>query len=156
MILLLDIDGVMLPANSWRSPNILADNFVEFNPKAVKALNIILNENAFDIVLTTSHKFKYNLSQWLDIFSTRNINLSKIDRLPENVNHVDRKNEIINWFKSKTSSDDFIIIDDDKSLNDLPDFLKSRLIQTSASVGLTDELANEVLERLKKVNSGIV
>lgn len=150
MILLLEIDGVMLSANSWRSPNILADNFVEFNPKAVKALNIILNENAFDIVLTTSHKFKYNLSQWLDIFSTRNINLSKIDRLPENVNHVDKKNEIVNWFKSKTSSDDFIIIDDDKSLNDLPDFLKSRLIQTSASVGLTDELANEVLERLKK------
>lgn len=146
----------MVPANSWRSPDILTDNFAEFNPKAVKALNKILNENAFDIVLTTSHKFRYSLSQWLDIFSTRNINLSKIDRLPENVNYVDRKNEIVNWFKSKNSSDDFIIIDDDKSLNDLPDFLKSRLIQTSASIGLTDELANEVIERLKKVNNGIV
>ncbi|WP_209444194.1 HAD domain-containing protein [Pedobacter borealis] len=108
------------------------------------------------MVLTTSHKFKYSLSQWLNIFKARNIALSKIDRLPENINHVDRKNEIVNWFKSKTSSDDFIIIDDDKSLNDLPDFLKSRLIQKIASIGLTDELANEILERLKKVNSRIV
>ncbi len=44
MVLSLDIDGVMVSDNSWRSPNILADNFVEFNPKAVKALNMILNE----------------------------------------------------------------------------------------------------------------
>jgi len=36
MFLLLDIDGVMVPANSWRRPEILADGFVEFNPKQLK------------------------------------------------------------------------------------------------------------------------
>jgi len=85
MLLLLDIDGVMVPTNSWRRPEILADGFVEFNPKAVKALNKILYYHDFEIVLTTSHKFKYSLNQWLDIFRARNITLNKIDRLPENV-----------------------------------------------------------------------
>jgi ATP-dependent helicase/DNAse subunit B len=146
MLLLLDIDGVMIPANSWRRPEILADGFVEFNPKAIKALNKILKYNDFEIVLTTSHKFKYSLNQWLDIFRARNIILNKIDRLPENVDQLNRKNEILNWSKSKISNDEFIILDDDKSLNDLPELLKARLVQTSGSVGLTDHLADEVLE----------
>jgi len=146
MLLLLDIDGVMVPANSWRRPEILADGFVEFNPQAVNALNKILRHNDFDIVLTTSHKFKYSLHQWLDIFSSRNITLNKIDRLPENIDQLNRKNEILNWFKSTTRNREFIILDDDKSLNDLPELLKARLVQTSASVGLTDYIAEEVLE----------
>ncbi|WP_025144991.1 HAD domain-containing protein [Pedobacter jeongneungensis] len=150
MFLLLDIDGVMVPANSWRKPEILADGFAEFNPKAVKALNKILHHHNFEIVLTTSHKFKYSLNQWLDIFKTRDIILSKIDRLPDNIDLVNRKSEILNWFNSQDNNDDFIILDDDKSLNDLPPSLKQRLVQTSASVGLTDDLADEVLELAEK------
>jgi hypothetical protein len=93
------------------------------------------------------------LNQWLDIFKTRNISLSKIDRLPDNTNLVNRKSEILNWFKSHYNNEDFIILDDDKSLNDLPQSLKQRLIQTSASVGLTDYLADEVLELAEKSQS---
>jgi hypothetical protein len=146
MLLLLDIDGVMVPANSWRRPEILADGFVEFNPKAVKALNKILISNDFEIVLITSHRFKYSLNQWLDIFKTRNIILNKIGRLPENIDQFNRKNEILNWSKSTDNNVDFIILDDDKSLNGLPEFLKARLVQTNGSVGLTDYLADEVIE----------
>ncbi|MGN7989724.1 HAD domain-containing protein [Pedobacter sp. 22226] len=153
MLLLLDIDGVMVPANSWRRPEILADGFVEFDSKAVKALNKILHHKDFEIVLTTSHKFKYSLNQWLDIFKTRNINLNKISRLPENIDLTDRKNEILNWYKSQGNIYSLIILDDDKSLNDLPQSLKERLVQTSASVGLTDYLADEVLELAEKNHS---
>jgi hypothetical protein len=35
--------------------------------------------------------------------------------------------------------EDFVIIDDDKFLNELPDFLTKSLIQTSPYVGLTEE-----------------
>jgi hypothetical protein len=156
MLLLLDIDSVMVPANSWRRPEILADGFVEFNPKAVSALNKILRYNDFEIVLTISHKFKYTLNQWLDIFSTRNISLDQIARLPENIGQFNRKNEILNWFKSTTKNSEFIILDDDKSLNDLPELLKARLVQTSASVGLTDYLAEEVLELAGKGHNEFV
>jgi hypothetical protein len=42
-----------------------------------------------------------------------------------------------------------MIIDDDKSLNALPEFLKDKLIQTSASVGLTNYLAMEAINKFK-------
>ncbi|MGM9475572.1 HAD domain-containing protein [Pedobacter sp. GSP4] len=150
MLLLLDIDGVMVPANSWRRPEILADGFVEFSPQAVKALNKILQHHDFEIVLSTSHKFKYSLNQWLAIFNARNINLSSINRLPDNISLSNRKNEILNWFTSHHGNEDFIILDDDKSLNDLPPHLKDRLVQTSGSVGLTDYLADKVLTLAEK------
>ena len=145
MLLLLDIDGVMVPANSWRRPEILEDGFVEFSPKAIEALNKILKGHVFEIVLTTSHKFKYTLADWREIFNNRGVNVSTVKRLNDNTNNLNKKNEIINWFNTKADLDNFIILDDDKSLNDLPALIKSRLVQTSASVGLTQDIADEVI-----------
>lgn len=150
MLLYLDIDGVMVPANSWRRPEILEDGFPEFSPNAVRSLERIISHSSADIVLTTSHKHKYTLKEWDSIFKRRNINVNKITRLPKNINHLNRKDELIHWFTAKNLKDNFIIIDDDKSLNGLPKFLKDKLIQTSGSVGLTDFLAEEALNKMEK------
>ncbi|TXI85438.1 MAG: hypothetical protein E6Q37_06365, partial [Crocinitomicaceae bacterium] len=60
-------------------------------------------------------------------------------------NHLNRKDELLNWFNANNMEDDFFIIDDDKSLNELPEHLKKRLIQTSPSIGLTENLVDEAL-----------
>lgn len=151
MLLYLDIDGVMIPANSWRRLEILEDGFPEFSKKAIKAIDRIISKSNADIVLTTSHKSKYSLEEWKNIFKRRNINVNKLTRLPENINHLSRKDELLSWFTANNTDDNFIIIDDDKSLNALPDFLKNKLIQTSASVGLTDYLADEALEIIQNL-----
>lgn len=151
MLLYLDIDGVMIPANSWRRLEILEDGFPEFSVKAIKAIDRIISKSNADIVLTTSHKSKYSLEEWKNIFKRRNINVNKITRLPENINHLSRKDELLSWFTANNTDDNFIIIDDDKSLNALPNFLKDKLIQTSASVGLTDYLADEALEIIQNL-----
>ena len=151
MLLYLDIDGVMVPANPWRKLEILEDGFPEFSLKAVKALDRIISSSSADIVLTTSHKHTYTLKEWNTIFKRRNISVNNITRLPENTNHLNRKDELISWFTPKHLSEKFIIIDDDKSLNALPEYLKDRLIQTSASVGLTDYLAAEALDKIEKL-----
>jgi hypothetical protein len=52
---------------------------------------------------------------------------------------MNRKDEILSWFNSNNVPDNFIIIDDDKSLNALPEYLKRNLILTSSMVGLTFE-----------------
>ncbi|MFN3641007.1 MAG: HAD domain-containing protein [Flavobacterium sp.] len=149
MLLYLDIDGVMVPANSWRKPEILEDGFPEFSSNAVRSLDRIITSSSANIVLTTSHKYKYTLKEWNNIFKRRNINVNKITRLPKNSNNLNRKDELLHWFSTKNSNEKFIIIDDDKSLNGLPDFLKSKLIQTSCSVGLTESLADEALDKIK-------
>lgn len=156
MLLYLDIDGVMVPANSWRKPEILEDGFPEFSINAVKSLDKIISTSSADIVLTTSHKYKYTLKEWNNIFNRRNIKVNKITRLPKNVNHLNRKEELLNWFNPKRINEEFIIIDDDKSLNGLPDYLKNKLIQTSGSVGLTDYLAEEALDIINNLEYKLV
>jgi len=153
MLIYLDIDGVMVPANSWRKLEILADSFPDFSKLATKSLNRIIATANATIVLTTSHKHHYTLEEWKEIFKVRGIPVVEMHRLPENTSQSNRKDELLSWFDSYELTGNFIIIDDDKSLNALPDFYKNRLIQTSASVGLTEHLADEALELIARLKS---
>jgi hypothetical protein len=139
MLIFLDIDGVMVPAKSWQRPDILEDGFVDFSSKAVRVLQDILAQNAITtIILTTSHKSRFSLSQWKIIFERRGLNVNKLESLNDNTDFQSRKVEILNWFDSNDVQEDFIIIDDDKSLNDLPKFYKDRLVLTSSLIGLNE------------------
>lgn len=138
MLLFLDIDGVMVPAKGWKSPEFLQDGFPAFSSKATRALQRIISEEV-TVMLTTSHKSKFCIEEWKSIFANRGISIDKIKSLPENLNNLSRKDEIIAWFSLNNSNEDFIIIDDDKSLNDLPSYLKGNLVQTSPYIGLTEE-----------------
>lgn len=151
MLIFLDIDGVMVPAKSWKRSEILEDGFPEFSVKAIEVLTKIISKSSAGLVLTTSHKSKYSISEWQAIFKRRNISVKSITRLPENIDFLSRKDELLQWFKTHKVAGDFILIDDDKSLNSLPDHLKARLILTSASVGLTDYEAIEALKVIKKL-----
>jgi hypothetical protein len=136
MLIFLDIDGVVVPAKSWETPTLLDDGFYEFTPSSIRVLQSISSDDT-TIILTTSHKSRYTTNQWVDIFKTRGINI-KIERL-DDIKNLSRKEEIVNWFNTNTTNDKFVIIDDDKSLNDLPPFLKNNLVLTSSLIGLTDE-----------------
>jgi hypothetical protein len=143
MLVFLDIDGVMVPAKGWKAPELLQDGFSMFSNKATSALRNLIAEDD-TIILTTSHKSNYTVDEWIDIFSTRGINIKNVECLPTNLNHLSRKDEIMNWFSTNTPSEDFIIIDDDKSLNDLPSSLKEYLVQPFSHIGLTEELLQNV------------
>jgi len=145
MLILLDIDGVMVPANSWKKPEFLADGFPVFNSKSVKALQKIIAETDASLLLTSSHKSKYDISQWYNIFKSRGI-----DRLASNSLASSRTEEIMNWYMDKhIPNEGFVIIDDDKLLNGLPGDIKNNLVLTSPSVGLTEELAEDAISILK-------
>ena len=64
--------------------------------------------------------------------------------LDDNINCKSRKDEILNWFNLNGVSEKFIIIDDDKSLNDLPSYLKDKLVLTSSLIGLTENHLDEI------------
>lgn len=139
MLIFLDIDGVMVPAKSWQRPEILEDGFVAFSSKAVQVLKEVLSQNTNAcIMLTTSHKSRFSHSEWIEIFQRRGLNVNQLNSLVENTELLSRKEEILNWFNTNEIQEDFIIIDDDKSLNDLPKFFKDRLVLTSSLVGLNE------------------
>jgi hypothetical protein len=151
MLILLDIDGVMVPANSWKKPEFHDDGFPVFSVKSVQALQKIISETNAKVLLTTSHKSKYSLPKWRNIFKSRGISAGGITLLTKNDENLNRKDEILNWYQSKHKSNEhFVIIDDDKLLNSLPDGIKDNLVLTSSSVGLTDELADHAISILKQ------
>jgi HAD domain in Swiss Army Knife RNA repair proteins len=150
MLFFLDIDGVMVPAKGWKSPELLNDGFPAFSSKATLVLQGLISEEV-TVILTTSHKSNFSIEEWKNIFRNRGINIEKIQSLPENINNLSRKDEIVNWFKiNNNAEENFVIIDDDKSLNELPDFLKANFIQTSPYIGLTEEHSEAIKSILRK------
>ncbi|MDI3318582.1 HAD domain-containing protein [Pinibacter soli] len=101
-------------------------------------------------MLTTSHKANYTIQEWKDIFSRRGIDVFNLKALPENINNVSRKDEIVSWVNLNPLSEEFIIIDDDRSLNELPGFLMENLIQTSPYIGLTEAHLENIKSLLSK------
>ncbi|MEP7198005.1 MAG: HAD domain-containing protein [Saprospiraceae bacterium] len=148
MLVFLDIDGVMVPAKSWESPKLLNDGFLEFSERAVHVLQNIISDEV-TVILTTSHKSRFNVEEWKSIFNARGIYIKKLGKLDESLFGTSRKDEILNWFNLNVINEDFIIIDDDKSLNALPVTLKENLILTSSMVGLTEAHLDEIESRLK-------
>ena len=150
MLLLLDIDGVMVQAASWKKVEIHPDGFYQFLPNAISNLKEIISETGASIVLTTSHKSTYSLDKWEEIFSNRGI-IAEIDKLEDNVNLLSRKDEILNWLSKNGESDDFVIIDDDKSLHDLPGNLKDKVVFTQPLIGLNKESALNAIDILNRI-----
>ncbi len=148
MLILLDIDGVMVPATSWKRPEFENDGFPRFSRKAITSLRKIISETGADILLTTSHKSNYYIDEWRNIFFNRGVRNVKISKLNKNSSRLNRRDEIMRWV-ANSNEKQFVIIDDDKSLNELPYKVKSRLVQTSATVGLNEELADSAIEILK-------
>jgi len=148
MLLFLDIDGVMVPAKNWKSPEVLNDGFPAFTSKATHALQRLIADGS-TIVLTTSHKANFSIEQWKDIFSKRGIAITDLKALPANAGNLSRKDEIVKWFSVNSNEMDFVIIDDDTSLRDLPAKLKERLVLTSPLIGLTDR-DREAVDAIKK------
>ena len=149
MLIFLDIDGVMVPAKSWERPELLDDGFPVFSSRATRVLQNIISDDA-TVMLTTSHKSTYTIDEWKTIFEKRNIRITNLKSLNKNIYNLSRKDEVLNWFNINEINEDFVIIDDDKSLNALPLFLKDNLILTSSLVGLTDQHLEEIKSILNR------
>jgi len=151
VLILLDIDGVMVPANSWKKPEFHEDGFPLFNSRATRALQRIISETGASLLLTTSHKSKRDFTEWQNIFKARGIETKPIHSLSSDSLCISRKDEILDWYAAEhIPGEEFVIIDDDKLLNDLPEDVKDNLVLTSPSIGLTEELADSAISILKK------
>lgn len=152
----LDIDGVMVHANPRKRVELNDDGFYKFNQTAVDVLNSVIDPNGEDeLILSTSHRFRFDIIQWLGIFQSRGINAKKISILDIPVKHkYTRKSEIIDWIvRCNLTADDIVIIDDDKSLNELPNNLKERLVLTNSYTGLNSSSDLKKILRQRKTNS---
>ena len=109
-----------------------------FLQNIAKQLNLLLELGDYkdELILTTTHRFKYTLQEWIVLFRSRGIKVNSLERIETDLNSFPtRRDEIIDWI-SHHNIEEYLIIDDDKSLNTLSDKMKSNLILTDSYFGL--------------------
>lgn len=154
MHLILDLDGVLITNPSWKADRIHSDGYSEFNEYSVENLNRLLTLAEFDIWLSSTRRTMKTITEFNLIFKNRGIKSQISGFLPEYENCKNRKEEILK-FVNENDISDFIIIDDDKSLNGLESRIKNRLILTELTKGLNSEKLKEATEKIKTVANNV-
>jgi len=131
MKILLDIDGVLVTTPIWRRADVLADGFLKFDDNAARNLANIISATNASIVLTTTHRINFSLEQWYILFEVRGISVSDIVKVnkKESIDLLgNRSEEIKMWVDQFGEAEDYVIIDDDLSINGLPNYIKNRAV----------------------------
>lgn len=152
--ILLDIDGVLVTTPAWRPVELLPDGFMQFNELDARNLNRIIELTDAEIILTTTHRITYSIEEWRRLLATRGIiatRISKINEVTALSQMGKRATEIEAWV-AKNSERNYVIIDDDPSINGLSGFIKDNFVQTKPMLGLDDEAAQKALGILRLGN----
>jgi len=148
-VLILDLDGVLITTPRWRADEIDSDGYSKFNTDCVTNLNNLLSNYDFEIWLSSTRRTVKNLVEFNQIFKNRNIIRPISGFLPEYLNCKSRKEEIVKFIEQFKLTD-FLIIDDDKSLNGLDEIYKQKLILTELQNGFNLKKFQLAIERIKK------
>ena len=148
-VLILDIDGVLITTPSWKSDEIENDGYSKFDSKCVANLNKLTSTIQCEIWLSSSRRKAKTLEEMNTIFSSRGIESDIVGFLPDYHLCRSRKEEITKFINEKNLFD-FLIIDDDKSLNNLDDKISDRLVLTEMMIGLSDEKLKKAIEIVTK------
>ena len=116
----------------------------DFNPTCVANLNELLERGDFDIWLSSSRRFSKEVAQWSVVFDNRGIAQPVVGVLPEYPDCANRAEEI-ERFVVHDAGKAFLVIDDDKSLDDLAPATTIRVVQTMFMSGFDASKLKEAL-----------
>lgn len=146
-VLFLDVDGVLNKCGRTEDPDMLEQD------KLLRLKRICAATNCRIVVSSTWRGYPRMMDKLCE--RLRDLNISIMDRTPclssQNRfsliwNGVIRGDEIAEWLNTtKTPVEKFVIVDDNSDMGGLID----HLVQTYSFTGLTDELADEIIDRLK-------
>jgi hypothetical protein len=158
VVVLLDIDGVLVTTPPWRAVESEADGFMKFNSSAAKNLARIFDETQAAVVLTSTHRINYSIEEWKAILNARGIvpsSIAKINDLAALDLMPARGLEIEAWVSKGGHKENYVILDDDLSINGLSDEIKSRFVQTSPLIGLNEEATLKALAVLYRNKASV-
>jgi hypothetical protein len=153
MVILLDIDGVLETSPSWRKPEIGPDGFMLFNKHSAENLADILLKTSASVILTSTHRIIFSITEWLNIFQLRGLKIKSLFKLNDTVSiseMKDRGSEIKEWVDNFGHGVNYVIIDDDSSINALPQYIKDRWVKIDPARGVDEEAKQKILGLLLK------
>lgn len=152
MKVLLDFDGVLITTPVWRAVEQHPDGFLKFDSRAEKNLIRLVSETNATIVLTTTHRIAYSNEKWKEIFNNRGIPVEVIEKVNAKLTlseMKDRGKEIKEWIDHFGVNQNFVIIDDDLSINALSPEIKRKWVMTKSMIGLDESCTEEAMEILR-------
>lgn len=138
-VIILDLDGVLITTPPWRRDELDIDNYSKFNEIAIANFNMLKNDLNFELWLISDRRRGKTLEQFNEIFKNRNIN-KQLDGMVPMYGYISRREEL-QKFISENKIENYIIIDDDSSLDELED--KDFWIKTKSLTGFGKEELNE-------------
>ncbi len=138
-IILLDLDGVLITTVPWESDKMHEDGYSDFNPICVTNLNRIIKDTGYDIVLSSARRTGVERIVMNGYFRNRGVDKLIKDYVPDyNIKGEKRLNrrEEIERFLEEHQPENYLIIDDDKSLSEASEEIQSNWIQTYLMTGL--------------------
>ncbi|KXX71161.1 HAD domain-containing protein [Flammeovirga sp. SJP92] len=147
--LILDLDGVLITTPMWKADEIDADGYSKFNANCVTNLNKLLSVFECDIILSSTRRTVKKLDEFNEIFKYRQINCPIKSFLPI-YDHCKNRKEEIEQYINESDIVDFLIIDDDKSLNSLNPSIQNKLVRTELIKGFNEEKLNEAIRIIKR------
>jgi hypothetical protein len=132
-ILFLDHDGVICLPDNWGSRFKKNAKFDDFDKKAIKVLNQIIDETNCEIVVSSDWRYKATLDQLQELYTERGIKTSPISVTympnlpPSSLLERQRAGEIDMWVtENLTDGDSWVVVDD----LDMRYFLKDNFVWT--------------------------
>jgi len=138
-VIILDLDGVLITTPSWRRDELESDGYSKFNSIAVDNFNELTDDLNFELWLISDRRRTKKNEELNQIFKNRNIK-KQIDGIVPIYGYISRKEEF-EKFIAENNFDNFILIDDDSSLEGLSD--KDSWIKTKPLIGFCEENLNE-------------
>lgn len=148
--IILDLDGVLITTPIWK-PDLVdeVDQYSKFDEQCIDNLNVLLSKCTCEIWLSSTRRTVKTLEEFNIIFKNRNIRSPICGFLPEYTDCKTRKEEIVKFIQDYEVTN-FLILDDDRSLNGLHIDVKKRLILTQYIKGFNLEklkLALEIIDQ---------
>ena len=143
--LILDLDGVLITTPPWKADKIDPDGYSKFNDDCIKNLNELLEKVEIEIWLSSTRRTVKTLDEFNNIFKNRKIRKSITGFVPVYENIKNRKEEV-ERFINERKLENYIILDDDKSLNELNFEMKKNLVLTELIKGFDQEKLNEAIK----------
>lgn len=151
-VVILDLDGVLITTPPWRQDELCEDGYARFKTDAVDNLNFLLSEADAELWLISGRRKRKKLEEFNEIFKSRNILKELSGMVPAYEDWIPRIEEF-KRFLSEQEIDNFLLIDDDSSLDALDQEHKTFWVKPHSMIGFSDNKLNEAIEVIKKWKS---
>lgn len=139
-VIFLDLDGVLInPFPAWKPDVEDRDGYARFNPECTANLRALLEAYpALSIVISSSRRVGKSLEELEAIFAFRGIENKIIGKIPEPGGHYLSRAEEITQYIEQQGLRHFLILDDDRSLLQLPGAYAPYLVLTEYRTGFDE------------------